>query len=93
MLTVFVALISAVDLREKRVAAGLGDLRTLLSTRDNAPAMRMVLAKHVKEIVMLPGQEAGEIKHKGNGICRVTAAEGSVPRAGIAPNCLLRCGL
>ncbi len=52
------------DLR-KRVAADLGDLRALLSTRDNAAAMRMELAKHVKEIVMLPGQKAGEIKYKG----------------------------
>jgi hypothetical protein len=52
------------DLR-KRVVADLGDLRALVSTRDNAPAMRMELAKHVKEIVMLPGQEAGEIKYKG----------------------------
>ena len=52
------------DLR-KRVAADLGDLRALLSTRDNATAMRMQLAKHVKEIVMLPGREAGEIKYKG----------------------------
>jgi hypothetical protein len=34
-------------------------------SRDSAAAMRMQLAKHVKEIVMLPGQEAGEIKYKG----------------------------
>ncbi len=51
------------DLR-KRVAADLGDLRTLLSTRDNATAMRVVLAKHVNEIVLSPG-DGGEIKYKG----------------------------
>jgi hypothetical protein len=49
----------------KPVTVDLGDLRALLSTRGDAGAMRMELAKHVKEIVMLPGQEAGEIKYKG----------------------------
>jgi hypothetical protein len=81
------------DLR-KRVAADLGDLRTLLSTRDNAAAMRMELAKHVKEIVILPGQEAGQIKYKGKwNLLGDDRAVGSLPRAGIARNCLLRCGL
>jgi site-specific DNA recombinase len=71
------------DLR-KRVTADLGDLRALLSTRDNAPAMRMVLARHVKEIVMLPGPEAGEIKYKGEwNLLGDDCAEGSVPRARI----------
>jgi site-specific DNA recombinase len=51
------------DLR-KHVAAELGDLRALLSARDNAMAMRMQLAKHVKEIELLPG-EGGTIKYKG----------------------------
>jgi site-specific DNA recombinase len=49
----------------KYVEANLGDLRTLLSTQANAVAMRMVLAKHVKEIVLSPGDE-GEIKYTGN---------------------------
>jgi hypothetical protein len=49
----------------KFVEANLGDLRTLLSTQANAVAMRMVLAKHVKEIVLSPGDE-GEIKYTGN---------------------------
>jgi site-specific DNA recombinase len=62
------------DLR-KRVTADLGDLRALLSTRDNATAMRMQLAKHVKEIVMLPGQEAARSSTRGNGICWVTTAQ------------------
>jgi site-specific DNA recombinase len=51
------------DLR-KSVADELGDLRALLSARDNAMAMRMQLAKHVKEIELLPG-EGGTIKYKG----------------------------
>jgi hypothetical protein len=51
------------DLR-KRVADELGDLRALLSARDNAMAMRMHLAKHVKEIELLPG-DGGTIKYKG----------------------------
>jgi hypothetical protein len=51
------------DLR-KRVAEELGDLRALLSARDNAMAMRMQLAKHVKEIELLPG-DGGTIKYKG----------------------------
>jgi site-specific DNA recombinase len=51
------------DLR-KRVAAEMGDLRALLSARDNAMAMRMQLAKHVKEIELLPG-DGGTIKYKG----------------------------
>jgi hypothetical protein len=33
----------------------LGDLRVLLAARENAAAMRMQLAKHVKEIVLSPG--------------------------------------
>lgn len=75
------------DLR-KRVTSDLGDLRALLSTRDNAAAMRMQLAKHVKEIVMLPGREAGEIKYRGEwNLLGDDCAVGSVPRAGIAPNC------
>jgi hypothetical protein len=78
------------DLR-KRVAADLGDLRALLSTRDNAAAMRMVLAKHVKEIVMLPGQEAGQIKYKGKwNLLGDDCAVGSVPRARLAPRCRRR---
>ncbi len=80
------------DLR-KRVAADLGDLRALLSTRENATAMRMQLAKHVKEIVMLPGQEAGQIKYNGKwNLLGDDCAVGSVPRAGIAPNCRLHSG-
>ena len=68
----------------KRVAADLGDLRALLSTRDNATAMRMMLAKHVKEIVILPGQEAGEIEYKGKwDLLGDDCAVGSVPRARI----------
>ncbi len=51
------------DLR-KRVADELADLRALLSARDNAMAMRMQLAKHVKEIELLPG-DGGTIKYKG----------------------------
>jgi site-specific DNA recombinase len=51
------------DLR-KRVADELGDLRALLSARDNAMAVRMQLAKHVKEIELLPG-DGGTIKYKG----------------------------
>jgi hypothetical protein len=53
---------SSTDGLRKRVAIDLGDLRAVLSTRDNATAMRMQLAKHVKEIVMLPGREAGQIR-------------------------------
>jgi hypothetical protein len=74
------------------VAADLGDLRTLLSTRDNAAAMRKQPAKHVKEIVMLHGQEAGQIRYKGQwNLLGDDCAMGSVPRAGIAPNHLLLC--
>jgi site-specific DNA recombinase len=51
------------DLR-KRVADELGDLRALLSARDNAMAIRMQLAKHVKEIELLPG-DGSTIKYKG----------------------------
>jgi hypothetical protein len=51
------------DLR-KRVAAELGDLRTVLTARDNTIAMRMHLAKHFKEIELLPG-DGSTIKYKG----------------------------
>jgi hypothetical protein len=44
--------------------AELGDLRDLLAARDNAATMRMQLAKHVKEIVLSPG-ENDTIKYKG----------------------------
>ena len=71
------------DLR-KRVAADLGDLRRLLSTRDNAAAMRMELAKHVKEIMIRPGQEAGQINYEGKwNLLGGDCAVGSVPRARI----------
>ncbi len=51
------------DLR-KRVAAELGDLRTVLTARDNTIAMRMHLAKHFKEIELLP-EDGSTIKYKG----------------------------
>jgi hypothetical protein len=70
------------DLR-KFVMTDLGDLRALLSSGDNVLATRMELAKHVKEIVMLPGKEAGEIKYTGNWDLLGDCAEGSVPRARI----------
>src|ERR1700723_1029732 len=39
----------------QRVAAELADLRVLLAARENTAAMRVQLAKHVKEIVLSPG--------------------------------------
>jgi site-specific DNA recombinase len=70
------------DLR-KFVMTNLGDLRALLSSGENILATRMELAKHVKEIVMLPGKEAGEIKYMGKWDLLGDCAEGSVPRARI----------
>jgi site-specific DNA recombinase len=52
------------DLR-KFVLASVGDLRARISADDNAAAARMELAKHVKEIVLSPGQ-GDEIKYTGN---------------------------
>ena len=51
------------DLR-KFVLASVGDFRALISANDNAAATRMELAKHVKEIELLPG-DGGTIKYKG----------------------------
>jgi site-specific DNA recombinase len=48
----------------KFVEANLGDLRALLSANENAMTTRMELAKHVKEIVLLPG-DGSEIKYRG----------------------------
>src|SRR5580704_7714584 len=66
------------DLR-KFVEVNLQGLRELLSSGDNALAMRMELAKHVQEIVIAQ-EEGGEIKYKGEwdllgdaaqlGVCR-----------------------
>ena len=65
------------------MAADLRDLRALLSTRDNATAMRMVLAKHVNEIILSPGN-GGEIKYNGEwDLLGEDCAVGSVPRARI----------
>jgi hypothetical protein len=55
------------DLR-KRVVADLGDLRGLLSTRDNATAMHMMLAKHVNEIVLGKWGWLGDGDRRG--VCR-----------------------
>ena len=46
------------------MADELGDLRALLSARDNAVATRMQLAKHVNEIELLP-RDGGTIEYKG----------------------------
>lgn len=48
----------------KFVQTNLTDLRALLAAKGNAVTMRMELAKHVKEIVLSPG-DGGEIKYKG----------------------------
>jgi hypothetical protein len=66
------------DLR-KFVEVNLRGLRNLLSSGDNALAMRMELGKHVQEIVISP-EEGGAIKYKGKwdllgdaaqlGVCR-----------------------
>jgi len=52
------------DLR-KFVTTNLRSLRALFSSEENALAMRMELAKHIQEIVITPGETAGEIKYKG----------------------------
>jgi hypothetical protein len=74
------------------VLASVGDFRALVSANDNAAATRMELAKHVKEIGRSPG-DGDEIKYTGKWDLLGAAAIWMVPRAGIAPNCLLRCGL
>jgi site-specific DNA recombinase len=51
------------DLR-KFVMASVGDFRALISANDSAAATRMELAKHVKEIVLSPG-DGDEIKYTG----------------------------
>jgi hypothetical protein len=51
------------DLR-KFVEGGVAELRKLIS-ENNASATRMELAKHLKEIVLLPG-DGGEIKYSGD---------------------------
>ena len=73
------------DLR-KFVLASVGDFRALVSANDHAAATRMELAKHVKEIVLSPG-DGDEIKYTGKWTYWMTAAIWMVPRAGIAPNC------
>jgi len=47
------------DLR-KFVLASVGDFRELISANDNAAATRMELTKHVKEIVLSPGDGGGD---------------------------------
>jgi site-specific DNA recombinase len=51
----------------KIVAERMSDVRSILNHRQaNAAATRMALAKHVKEIVLLPEGQGQEIKYAGN---------------------------
>ena len=80
------------DLR-RFVESNLSDLRKLLSSGDNALAMRMELAKHVQEVVILR-EDGGAIKYNGKwdllgeaaqlGWCR---GRGSLHIASDVPTC------
>jgi site-specific DNA recombinase len=71
------------DMR-KFVLGNLGDLRALLTAGNNALAMRMQLAKHIKEITIGPGDEPGQIAYSGSwSLLGSNCAEGNVPRARI----------